>query len=54
MPARVGMRAGACARKSGIGGGTSWLDTHAKLLDNVKATAGPIDILPLVKKFLKP
>jgi acetyl esterase/lipase/lysophospholipase L1-like esterase len=30
---------------AGHWGGTSWLDTHAKLVDYVKANAGPIDIL---------
>ena len=30
---------------AGFWGGTSWLDTHAKLVDHVRANQGPIDIL---------
>ena len=30
---------------AGFWGGTSWLDTHAKLVDYVKANQGPIDVL---------
>jgi lysophospholipase L1-like esterase len=30
---------------AGHWGGTSWLDTHAKLVDYVKANAGPCDVL---------
>ena len=30
---------------AGHWGGTSWLDTHAKLVDFVKANQGPVDIL---------
>lgn len=30
---------------AGNWGGTSWLDTHAKLVDYVKANAGPCDVL---------
>ncbi|GDY19793.1 hypothetical protein LBMAG56_11380 [Verrucomicrobiota bacterium] len=30
---------------AGHWGGTSWLDTHAKLVDYVKANAGPVDVL---------
>ena len=30
---------------AGIWGGTSWLDTHAKLVETVKANQGPIDVL---------
>ena len=30
---------------AGFWGGTSWLDTHAKLVEYVKANQGPIDVL---------
>ncbi|WP_309715058.1 GDSL-type esterase/lipase family protein [Armatimonas sp.] len=30
---------------AGFWGGTSWLDTHAKLVDYVKANQGPVDVL---------
>ena len=30
---------------AGSWGGTSWLDTHAKLVDYVKANSGPMDVL---------
>jgi hypothetical protein len=30
---------------AGHWGGTSWLDTHAKLVDHVQANQGPIDVL---------
>lgn len=30
---------------AGHWGGTSWLDTHATLVDTVRASRGPIDIL---------
>jgi hypothetical protein len=30
---------------AGHGGGTSWLDTHARLVETVKANQGPIDVL---------
>ena len=30
---------------AGFWGGTSWLDTHAKLVDHVRANQGPIDFL---------
>ncbi len=30
---------------AGFWGGTSWLDTHAKLVEHVKANQGPVDVL---------
>jgi lysophospholipase L1-like esterase len=30
---------------AGHWGGTSWLDTHTKLVNNVRANAGPVDVL---------
>ncbi|MFM8496440.1 MAG: GDSL-type esterase/lipase family protein [Planctomycetia bacterium] len=30
---------------AGFWGGTSWLDTHAKLVETVRASRGPIDVL---------